>query len=1231
VLRTAPRYSATKRWRWDSTLGQWSKVSYQAGAMFAPCEHKVRNLAELVEVLDAVRHDPRAFVVRGALLAEAAEALAADPGHMIRRRKHTKNGVVPTLEEVARRWIMVDIDNWPLPAWSDLVDDPEAAIDTAIHELLPDAFHDATCWWQLSSSAGFAAGFLKVHLFFWLTEPATNLHLKAVLKEHAPGVDRAPFNAAQPHYIADPIIEGGHDPLPRRTGWRQGLDDAVELPALSPKVIRPHEPGKGSTGRAGDVMDALAYLGHGEGGQGFHEPLRTATLRYAKRCRRFNERDDDALKDELREAIRSAPCNPGGDVETPYCQDFYLNNMIEGAFALLAGDDEIQVMRPHHAAPGQSVREARDALATHVAGFVDRAVAWHLMGEAAHAEHPPEHAALVVDVGGGKSRATREALSGFITAAKGEDRSAEDRILNGQMPHRVLWLVPTHKLGNETLAEMETLGLNVAVMRGREADEPGTADPEMDRPAQKMCLNLPAVEDSMLAGYDVEGSACGSGKPGSQSCIFRDQCAYQREKKAVAKADVVIASHQSLFHHLPKEVSRGLGMVVADEAWWQSGLRPNQHTRLASFSEEPLQYPVLVKDPIPGKKGAFRYSTNAMATNDLHVLSGKLQAAFASLNDGDFVSRAAVLAAGLTADACAEAIKLEWRRRYEGAIWPGQSPASRKEGVQRAAGNLGIPRRAAIWEVVRALLAGHDTETGRLQMGARSDKEGEYQAILLHTRAEIREDITGLPVLLLDATMPLPVVRHFLPRLDVLAEVKVQAPDMEIHQVIGGWGKTSIVPNDKAAPDENRRRENLVGELADFVRLNSGGNALVVTYEAIENRFADLPGVRTGHFNAIAGLDVFRDVRSLFVIGRPFPDARHLRDDALALTGRAIQHEAGQVETRGALMADGSGAAINVRAYADLDMEAMRAAITDAEVIQAIGRGRGINRDASTPLTVFVMADVVLPLPVHRIARWADLRLDVMWRMLARGVVLLGATDAAKGYPDLFPTPEAARKAIQRAGAGGYFPDISLGSTILGECPGNRLVEVTYRPAGRGQQERRALVLPELLEAMPEWLAQVCGTPLAHYAVVQPPPPPPPSPAAENPAGPKVPPDPDQAPTQSAPDPIRVNARAARPQWHEGTGDDWRKDPPLRPSGRRSEPPRVPADADPMPASARPPPSQPDSGSPVLSPYALHTADLAWGRHVWLPDHEMPDEWWPGVAPSPVAQPVHGPPACPWR
>lgn len=584
--------------------------------------------------------------------------------------------------------------------------------------------------------------------------------------------------------------------------------------------------------------------------------MRAATLRYARRCTRYGERDDEAVKAELRGAIRSAPCNPGGNVEAPYCQDHYLDRMIAGAFALLAGDAEIQTMRPHHAAPAHTVDQARQTIAEHVGGFIRRALDWHGLEAAEQVEQPPEHAALVVGVGVGKSRAVREAIPAYIEAARAKET----------IRHRILWLVPTHKLGNETLALMEGLGLSVAVMRGRDAEEPGTADPEDEIPAGKMCLNLPAVEDALKLGYDVERHACGTGKPGEPACPYRKQCAYQKQKPIVAQADVVIAAHQSLFHRLPNKVSSNLGLVIADESWWQAGLHPNAAVRLASFAEEPLTFPVQQKVKIGAK--SYRYRPSEMDTNDLHALSAKAQEAFTATADGDLVSRESVVAAGLTAEQCAAARKLEWERKIEGAVYPGMPLDERKTGVERAAGNAGIPRRAGIWKALEALLAGDDTHTGRLQLGTRSDTEGSARVILLHSRSEVREDIAALPMLCMDATMPVAIVRHFMPRLSVLADVQAAAPHMEIRQITGGWGKTSLVTSKRQDDSENRRRVGLVGEVVDFVRINSGDNALVVTYEAIEERFAG-PGIRTGHFNAISGLDTFGDVRSLFVIGRP--------------------------------------------------------------------------------------------------------------------------------------------------------------------------------------------------------------------------------------------------------------------------------------------------------------------------------------------------------------------------
>lgn len=271
VLRTVGAHRATKQFRWNATSQEWLKLSYSAGSRFTPRECPIASLADLAAVIEAVRRDPRTFVVRGALAPWAQAEIAAEAEFTIRRHKLPRaDGRPASLQEVPQHWIVIDIDRFPLLDTDDLADDPEIAIDRAIHALLPAAFHDATCWWQLSSSAGFAPGVLKAHLFYWLPEPAFDTTIRAVLAQHAPTIDRAPLNAAQPLYIADPIIIGGHDPLPRRTGWLHRFDDTVTLPEVA-ESHRRHVPPTGEPhfsdaplAPVEQIADALAYIPNSE-------------------------------------------------------------------------------------------------------------------------------------------------------------------------------------------------------------------------------------------------------------------------------------------------------------------------------------------------------------------------------------------------------------------------------------------------------------------------------------------------------------------------------------------------------------------------------------------------------------------------------------------------------------------------------------------------------------------------------------------------------------------------------------------------------------------------------------------------------------------------------------------------------------------------------------------------------------------------------------------------------
>ena len=63
-------------------------------------------------------------------------------------------------------------------------------------------------------------------------------------------------------------------------------------------------------------------LGDGDGLEGFHVPLRTATMRYARRCTRYRQRDDDAfVAKRCSAAIRAATRRPDRNSVDEYLAD----------------------------------------------------------------------------------------------------------------------------------------------------------------------------------------------------------------------------------------------------------------------------------------------------------------------------------------------------------------------------------------------------------------------------------------------------------------------------------------------------------------------------------------------------------------------------------------------------------------------------------------------------------------------------------------------------------------------------------------------------------------------------------------------------------------------------------------------------------------------------------------------------------------------------------------------
>jgi hypothetical protein len=314
-----------------------------------------------------------------------------------------------------------------------------------------------------------------------------------------------------------------------------------------------------------------------------------------------------------------------------------------------------------------------------------------------------------------------------------------------------------------------------------------------------------------------------------------------------------------------------------------------------------------------------------------------------------------------------------------------------------------------------------------------------------------------------DATLPLDLVKHFLPKLQLALDLRVEAPHQTVTQLAGlPTGKSSLqaLEPGKRTPEKEERVARKRQRLVDAVRhLAAGRRGLVITYQAIEDDFAGIAGVETGHFNAIEGVDAWRDVALLVTIGRPLPRPADIQDMAAAVTGKSVI--AGDMIEE--LRPIGPGHHLQCRVYGVPEAEMIRAAVTEAAIEQAVGRARGVNRTAANPVEIFlVLNDVVVPgLPVDEVVTFPEIEPDAIDIMIDLGWEPQMPADAAKLCPDLFRNREAAKKAYQRdrlrTGSGPRGPRLGTWpckNISIRRCPQPPWVALLFQPCGRGQLPR---------------------------------------------------------------------------------------------------------------------------------------------------------------------------------
>jgi hypothetical protein len=179
------------------------------------------------------------------------------------------------------------------------------------------------------------------------------------------------------------------------------------------------------------------------------------------------------------------------------------------------------------------IEEARRALDQHIDWFIEIAEIWN-------EDRPAPNWAMQFAMEGDPPVQAIRASTGI-----GKTQRFAAMLARHQHEHPWLYLVPTHRLGENVAEHFEKHGLTARVYRGRDAGDPEIPG-NLDRPKieqVRMCREPEKVALAHACGQQIETTCC-RGK--RQQCASYDVCGYQRQLRSDTP-NVWLAAHNMLF------------------------------------------------------------------------------------------------------------------------------------------------------------------------------------------------------------------------------------------------------------------------------------------------------------------------------------------------------------------------------------------------------------------------------------------------------------------------------------------------------------------------------------------------------------------------------------------------------------------------------------------------------------------------------------------------------------
>ncbi|NBT97130.1 MAG: hypothetical protein EBT43_04820 [Methylocystaceae bacterium] len=521
----------------------------------------------------------------------------------------------------------------------------------------------------------------------------------------------------------------------------------------------------------------------------------------------------------------------------------------------------------------------------------------------------------------------------------------------------------------------------IAGYRGREA--------KRHRSEELMCGN---IEDVRIAHkrrvQDITKEIC------QAECSLRDSCPYLAQRDHTA--DIWLISHSRLFAKMPAPISKTqVAMVIADETAWRPALDiPDVLIPVRDIEDMPLGDGQL--DEIE------RFA---------EIRSRIIAAALAN-GEGPLKTQH-IVDTGLSVESADFAINREYMRITDEGPW-------RERIVNETVGSM-----LRLWQSLKELLTSNKSESGWLRV-----ERDDANKIVLRVRGAMKVSKDWrVPTLHVDASIDVSMLRHFWPGLVDGGSFDVDVAHTKIYQVIdSSFAKSKFEPlygeikDDKGAKIQKERaeaRRRLRAFIAKVHRKHSS-ETLVITNKRVKEALdiSDIPGVTTGHFNAIAGKDGWGNVSAAIIIGRTQPPIDEVTRMAEALSGDVIEPGDHYSRRDGIRISRQDGELIETRCEVEFHphpiAERIRHRICEGEIYQSLHRARPVNRTARDPVTIYLLNDLAIDIPVDGFIDADRIRYpsprDLM--LAEGGVAFATAASASLAYPHIWATPGHLRKVM---------------------------------------------------------------------------------------------------------------------------------------------------------------------------------------------------------------------------